>query len=56
MVLNDSQYFNNVYIPESIVTFKETNIYDVVCYREREGEVNFPTLLCLNQQALRLTI
>ena len=28
---------------------------DVVCYREREGEVNSPTLLCLNQQALRLS-
>ena len=25
---------------------------DVVCYREMEGEVNSPTLLCLNQWAL----
>ena len=30
-------------------------ICDVVCYREREGEVNSLTLLYLNQQALRLT-
>ena len=29
---------------------------DVVCYRERESEVNSPTLLCLNQQAPRLTV
>ena len=29
---------------------------DVVCYREREGEVDSPTLLYLNQQALRLTV
>ena len=29
---------------------------DVVCYREWEGEVDSPTLLCLNQQALRLTV
>ena len=27
----------------------------MVCHREKEGEVNSPTLLCLNQQALRLT-
>ena len=24
---------------------------DVVCYREREGKINSPTLRCLNQQA-----
>ena len=29
---------------------------DVVCYREREGEVNSLTLLYLNQQALGLTV
>ena len=29
---------------------------DVVCYREREGEVNSLTLLYWNQQALRLTV
>ena len=29
---------------------------EVVCYREREGEVDSPSLLCLNQQALRLTV
>ena len=28
---------------------------DVVCYRERKREINSPTLLCLNQQSLRLT-
>ena len=28
---------------------------DVVCNRDGEGEVNSPALLCLNQQALRLT-
>ena len=28
----------------------------MVCYREREGEFISPTLLCLNQQALRLTV
>ena len=28
---------------------------DMVCYRERESEVNSPTLVCLNQQSLRLT-
>ena len=28
---------------------------DVVCYREREREVISTTLLCLNQQSLRLT-
>ena len=27
----------------------------VLCYREREREINSPTLLCLNQQSLRLT-
>ena len=35
---------------------KPTDTCDVVCYREREGEVNSLTLLCLNQQALRLTV
>ena len=29
---------------------------DVVCYRERGREVNFPTLQCLNQQARRLAV
>ena len=28
---------------------------NVVCYREREREINSPTLQCLNQQSLRLT-
>ena len=28
---------------------------DMVCYQEREREVNSSTLLCLNQQSLRLT-
>ena len=28
---------------------------DVVCYRQREREVDSPTLLCLNQHSLRLT-
>ena len=30
------------------------NTCDVVCYQEREREVDSPTLLCLNQQASRL--
>ena len=29
---------------------------DVVCYQEKEGEVNSLTLLCLNQQVQRLTV
>ena len=29
---------------------------DVVCYREREREASSPTLLSLNQRALRLTV
>ena len=29
---------------------------DIVCYREKEGEVNSLNLLHLNQQALRLTV
>ena len=39
-----------------IIVIKHQEICDVVCYREREGAVNSPTLLCLNQQALRLAV
>ena len=40
-----------------IIEIDRKSLYcDMLCYQEREGEVNFPTFLCLNQQALRLTI
>ena len=29
---------------------------DVVCYREREREINSPTLLCLNQNGRRMKV
>ena len=46
-----------IYMHTYVHTYISTyiSIYDVVCYREREREINSPILLCLNQQSLRLT-
>ena len=44
-------------MPDPLLHTYILNIYcDVVCYREKGGEVNSLTFLYLNQQALRLTV
>ena len=46
-----------IYIYIQLYTYIYIYIHcDVVIYREREGEVNSSTLLCLNQQAVKLTV